>query len=354
MNNCVLVSGGVDSAVSAALLSTSNNKPTAVYLKIWLEDELSFLGQCPWKEDLEYVQTLCSKLGLALEVVNLQRQYHEQIVSYTLESVKNGLTPNPDVLCNFKIKFGAFLDGYGKNFDTVSTGHYARQEIFNNQAHLLTSADNFKDQTYFLAMLDQSQLLKARFPIGHLTKPEVRALAQEFDLPQKDRKDSQGLCFLGKISFPEFLKFHLGTRPGKLVEFETGKVMGQHEGHYFFTVGQRQGIRLSGGPWYVVCKDHIENTVFISNQYFQDKSRKEVFFDNFKTVVPGTTLPEKVVVKLRHGREFCKAQVTFFTQETGKILLENNDQGIAAGQFVVFYDSEQTECLAIAQISRAK
>ncbi len=171
---------------------------------------------------------------------------------------KNGRTPNPDVLCNQRIKFGFFLNHIDQSYEKIATGHYAQVTHTEHGPILHLSPDAIKDQTYFLSYLDKAQLSRALFPIGHLQKEEVRALAHHYNLPTKDRKDSQGICFLGKLKFSDFIKHHIGQRPGDLVEYETGKKLGTHKGFWFHTIGQRQGSGLAGGPWYVVKKRHRE------------------------------------------------------------------------------------------------
>ena len=190
MKIAVLVSGGVDSSVVLARLVEQGHELTAFYLKIWLEDELSFLGDCPWEEDLAFVRAVCEQFAVPLEVVPMQKEYHERIVAYTVSQARAGCTPSPDVLCNQYIKFGAFFDylqASGRVFDKVATGHYAQVVQRGERYHLLMAPDPVKDQTYFLAQLSQTQLAKTLFPIGDLTKQEVRALAQRYQLPNRDR-----------------------------------------------------------------------------------------------------------------------------------------------------------------------
>lgn len=339
MKIAVLVSGGVDSSVALRLLKEAGHEVEAFYLKIWLEDELSHLGDCPWEEDLSYVRPLCEQLGVPLHVISLQEAYHEKIVSYTIAEAKAGRTPNPDVLCNQFIKFGTFFEHIGPEFDKVASGHYAQIIEQNNTFYLKRSPDPIKDQTYFLCNLSQKQLGRLLFPIGHLTKEEVRALAAKYDLPTRARKDSQGICFLGKFKFSDFLREHLGQKSGPIVQHQTGAILGTHPGHWYFTIGQRQGIGLSGGPWYVVKKDPKTNTVFISNTYEQvDDERKNFEVGNFHWVDAGPQ-SEKLLVKVRH-RTKPKACTLSISNEGGSVTLATKDQGIAAGQHAVFYDGE--------------
>ncbi|MCL5436347.1 MAG: tRNA 2-thiouridine(34) synthase MnmA [Candidatus Dependentiae bacterium] len=354
MKCAVLLSGGVDSSVALALLKQQGVDATAFYLKIWLEDELSFLGDCPWEEDLSFVRAVCKQQGVPVEVVPLQRAYWDQVVAHTIAEIRAGRTPNPDILCNQRIKFGAFFDVIGTAFDLVATGHYARVEKRDGRAHLLTSPDLVKDQTYFLSFLTQEQLMRALFPIGAYQKGEVRVLAEQFDLPTKARKDSQGICFLGKIPFNEFVRFHVGERPGNLVEYETGKKMGEHKGYWFFTVGQRQGIGLSGGPWYVVAKNVADNTVFISRSYFApDKQRDSCLIGGCNWISGSLPVGEPVQVKLRHGPQRYDALLTACGADRYRVdLLNGNDHGIATGQYAAVYRDD--ECLGAGVIEATR
>ena len=343
MKIAVLVSGGVDSSVALALLKEQGHDVTAFYLKIWLEDELSFLGNCPWEEDLSFVRGVCDTLQVPLQIVPMQKPYWDTVVSYVISEVKAGRTPNPDMLCNQYVKFGFFLDAIDSSFEKVATGHYAQVREENGRFHLYQAPDPVKDQTYFLARLSQKQLSRAFFPIGHLTKKEVRALAQQFNLPTKDRKDSQGICFLGKIKFREFLAHHLGTRSGEIVEYETGNVLGTHQGFWYYTIGQRQGLKLGGGPWYVVAKDGALNKVYISKNYYDaDKKRDQFFIIDMNWIGKTIENEAELFVKLRHGPDKHQCHIKR-EGEKWHVFLKDRDQGIAAGQFAVFYD--QDECL---------
>lgn len=371
MKIAVLVSGGVDSSVALRLLQEEGHELHAFYLKIWLEDELSFLGECPWEDDLSYVRAVCEEAGVLLTVVPFQKEYWERVVSYTIDEVKHGRTPNPDMLCNARIKFGAFLDFLEKKsssesfdperkveglvegydfggFDKVATGHYAWTEERDGETLLRMSPDPIKDQTYFLSQLSQAQVAKALFPIGKYEKHEVRALAERFALPNAKRKDSQGICFLGKIPFDKFLEYHLGKQPGPLIEYETGKVMGEHDGFFYYTVGQRRGIRLSGGPWYVVAKHPETNEVFISHGEHHELLAKDIFIVGGLNWIAGHP-PQgfgvvgskmELQVKVRHGAKMYQATIEYLEDGTLKVTLKEKDPGLAAGQFAVFYDGE--------------
>ncbi len=364
MKIAVLVSGGVDSSVALRLLQEQGHELTAFYLKIWLEDELSFLGQCPWEDDLSYVRAVCEQAGVPLEVVPFQKEYWERVVAYTIDEVKNGRTPNPDMLCNARIKFGAFYDFIGDRparnatparnavstagrhsvaggFEKIATGHYARVEEKDGIFLLKKTPDAIKDQTYFLSQLTQEQLSRALFPIGEYEKKEVRKLALKFDLPNALRKDSQGICFLGKIPFDAFLRYHLGEKKGNLVEYETGKILGEHCGFWYFTVGQRQGIGLSGGPWYVVGKEPETNTIFISHAEHQEVSSRDHFLVtdlNWFSLIPKDGA--ELSVKLRHGPKEYLCTIEWQDEKTLHVSLKEKDSGIAPGQFAVFYDGE--------------
>ncbi len=344
MKIAVLVSGGVDSSVALRLLKDQGHDITAFYLKIWLEDELSFLGTCPWQEDLAFVEEVCRQVDVPLEVISLQKEYWDTVVAYTINQVKNGFTPNPDILCNQRIKFGCFFDHLSKDFDAVATGHYAQNINNNGTIELHCAPDPIKDQTYFLSYLSQEQLKKIIFPIGHLQKKDVRDLAKLYNLPNKERKDSQGICFLGKLKFDEFLNYHLGEKPGNLIEIETENTVGTHKGFWYYTIGQRQGIGLSGGPWYVAKKDTNNNIVYISRSYYSEEKKRNYFkVGNFNWISGIAPTESNLRVKLRHGAQIDECVLKFIDNTQAEVVLSKQDQGIASGQFAVFYN--ETKCL---------
>jgi tRNA (5-methylaminomethyl-2-thiouridylate)-methyltransferase len=340
MKIAVLVSGGVDSSVALKLLKDQGHEVTAFYLKIWLEDELAYLGDCPWEQDLNYVRRVCEQLNVPLEVIPLQKEYHDKVVTYTIAHVKAGRTPNPDVLCNKHIKFGLFFEHISDSYEKIASGHYAQvKKLSDGTMQLVSAPDAIKDQTYFLSYLTQEQLKRIIFPIGHLTKEQVRDLAHGFDLPNKERKDSQGICFLGEFKFRDFVRAYLGENPGKIIEFETNRRVGEHKGFWFYTIGQRQGIGLSGGPWYVVHKDIEQNIVYVSRHYYASDKQRDTFTIERCNWISGQQPEQRnVQMKLRHGPRMYNAVLTQLNDNQLHVQLDERDQGIASGQFAVLYD----------------
>ena len=361
----ILLSGGVDSSVALNLLVRDGYDVTAFYLKIWLEDELAHLGQCPWEDDYNVCVQVCEQAGVPLEAISLQNEYSERVISYTISEAQKGRTPNPDIMCNSRVKFGCFYDAIAeRDFDYVATGHYAQLKSEPPYKRLYRAPDPIKDQSYFLAALTQDQLNKVLFPIGKYEKSKVRELAQEFDLPNKNRPDSQGLCFLGKVKFDEFLSAYLGNDPGDIVDAETGEVIGRHNGIWYHTVGQRKGIgkvllplATSRGPWYVVAKDTKRKLIVASNKYDEkdfEKTRREFYVEDLHWIAsPPDSLSSGVhlSMKIRHGPSIVNGVITSDDEENGKIVLDQKDGGLAPGQFVAFYRRNDDECLGSAVIS---
>lgn len=365
MNVAALVSGGVDSSVVVHLLKEQGITPDIFYIRIGMEDEEGYID-CPAEEDIEITSYIAKKYGCRFEEVNLHKEYWDNVVSYTIESVRKGLTPNPDVMCNRLIKFGAFNDKRGKDYDRIATGHYAQIEQLkvkvdnpteatptpNSQFSILTflatAKDPIKDQTDFLTQLTYPQIAKSMFPIGHLMKSEVRQIASEAHLPSADRKDSQGICFLGKINYNDFLRRYLGEREGKIVELETGKVLGTHKGYWFHTIGQRKGLFLSGGPWFVVKKDIDQNVLYVSQGYTPEAQYgKEIDLLGFHYLsgdIWGDFDSVEVKFKIRHTPEFATGTLSRREDPVyGQIYhlsSETKIQGIAAGQYATIYDKE--------------
>ena len=322
------------------LLREKNHDITAFYLKIWLEDEVRFLGDCPWEEDLAYARAVCDAVDVPLKVVALQREYYEQVVEYALAELRVGRTPSPDIFCNERIKFGLFQDRIDSGFERIASGHYARLRSDDGTWYLLRAPDPVKDQTYFLSHQRQDQLGRSLFPIGHLLKEQVRDLAKEFDLPNKDRRDSQGICFLGKIKYPDFVRHYLGEQTGEIVDAETGRTLGEHKGFWFYTIGQRQGLGLSNGPWYVSRKDVEHNRIYVAHGAVQDHLDRSDFSISQVHWISGATAKTHLGVKLRHGPAIIPCVVSEKGHDSLAVHIETPDRGIAPGQFGVLYDGD--------------
>lgn len=351
MTIAALVSGGVDSSVVVHLLKEQGYTPDIFYIRIGMEDEEGYID-CPAEEDIEITQWIARKYGCRFEEVNLHKEYWDNVVSYTIESVRKGLTPNPDVMCNKLIKFGAFDDRRGHAYDRIATGHYATTAIVDGRTFLATAKDPVKDQTDFLSQLSYRQIQKLMFPIGHLMKGDVRAIAHEAGLPSADRKDSQGICFLGKINYNDFIKRYLGEREGKIVELESGKVLGTHKGYWFHTIGQRKGLYLSGGPWFVVRKDIEENVLYVSQGYDpREQYGDRITLMGFHPLAPvELPLPMEVKFKIRHTPEFHPGRLVPLPD--GLVQIESGEliQGIAAGQYATIYDADAQLVIASGMI----
>ncbi len=342
MTIAALVSGGVDSSVVVHLLKEQGYDPMLYYIRIGMEENEGYID-CPREEDLEIVQWLARKYGCRFEEVSLHDEYWDNVVQYTIDSVRRGMTPHPDMMCNKMIKFGFFNDKWGKDFDRIATGHYATTKEKEGITFLATAKDPIKDQTDFLAQLSYPQIAKAMFPIGHLMKHEVRDIAQHAGLPSATRKDSQGICFLGKINYNDFLRRYLGEQEGKIVELETGKILGKHKGFWFHTIGQRKGLLLSGGPWFVVKKDIEENVLYVSQGYDPATQYGDVInlanFHYLSQDIWGDFDDLPVKFKIRHTPDFTQGHLSRIG-DLVRITSDTRIQGIAPGQYGTLYDND--------------
>jgi tRNA-specific 2-thiouridylase len=350
MNIASLLSGGVDSSVVVHLLKEAGYTPTLFYIKIGMDDDE--LLHCTSEEDIEMATLIAHRYGCKLEVIDLHKDYWDNVVDYTIRKVRQGLTPNPDVMCNKLIKFGVFEQRVGKEFDKTATGHYATTFEREGKTYLGTAKDPVKDQTDFLAQINHLQVSKLMFPIGHLMKSEVRDIARSANLPSAKRQDSQGICFLGKVNYNDFIRRYLGEKEGPIVEIETGKILGRHKGYWFHTVGQRKGLGLSGGPWYVIRKDVDANIVWASKgfdtetQYGREFSIRDF---HFITENPWENTEHDITFKIRHTPDFSKGKI-IKTPDGYRIISGEKLQGIAPGQFGVVYDAEAMYCIGSGEI----
>lgn len=348
----VLLSGGVDSSVVVYELARLGLHPDCFYIKIGPEDHEEENWDCSSEEDMEMATAVAHKYGCRLEVVDCHREYWDQVTAYTMNKVRAGLTPNPDVMCNRLIKFGAFHEKCGHDYDLIATGHYAQTETdLSPLKWLCTAPDPVKDQTDFLAQIEGWQLQKALFPIGHYVKNEVRQIAEREHLVSAKRKDSQGICFLGKINYNEYLRRYLGEQPGLVLELETGRKIGEHRGHWFHTIGQRKGMGLGGGPWFVVKKDVEQNLLYVSHGYDPQSAYKQDFpicaFHSINGVLP----PERITLKIRHTPKYLPARLESLGNGSYMVHADAPIHGVAPGQFCVVYDEQHHRCYGSGEIS---
>ena len=371
----VLLSGGVDSSVVVYELARQGLHPDCFYIRIGPEDTPGYQadgtgnGQwdCSMEEDMEMASAVARKYGCRLEVVDCHREYWDQVTRYTMEKVRQGLTPNPDVMCNRLIKFGAFHEKRGHDYDLIATGHYAQteEEIVRGDSGsrqlkwLCTSPDPVKDQTDFLAQIYDWQLRKALFPIGHYMKDEVRQIAEREHLVNARRRDSQGICFLGKISYNDYVRRYLGEQPGDVVELETGRRIGEHRGLWFHTIGQRKGMGFGGGPWFVVKKDVAGNVLYVSHGYDPAAAYKQQFVvrDMHWLTLPVEQLTGHeagrldVTIKIRHTLDYLPATLEPLGDGRYCVHAAAPIHGVAPGQFCVVYDHRHHRCYGSGEIT---
>lgn len=353
MKIAVLISGGVDSAVVVDRLFHEGHELHLFYIRIGMDNDE---GDCSAEEDIEMCTLIAKKYNLPFKVVSLHQEYWDNVMKYALDTVAEGLTPHPDMMCNKMIKFGFFEDRWGKEFDKTATGHYASIKEVDGKLYLATAADPVKDQTDFLAQISYEQLSHLMFPLGDMPKAEVREAAKAAGLPNASRKDSQGICFLGKINYNDFLERHLGQKEGPVIEIETGKKIGTHKGYWFHTIGQRKGLGLSGGPWFVVKKNVRDNVIYVSNGYDTHRQYGRTIPVEEMHWISDNPIPEgsdeyEVAFKTRHSPEFYSGKIR--KCESGGYILESETdvQGIAPGQFAIIYTADRNLCLGSGMIS---
>ena len=346
------LSGGVDSAVAALLLKQEGHSVTGLFMKNWEEDDTA--GRCAAEADLKVARAVCARLDIPLQTVNFATEYWDRVFHHFLEEHKAGRTPNPDVLCNKEIKFNAFLQhALGLGAENIATGHYARVRETNGRYQLLKAIDTNKDQTYFLYTLGQPQLARTLFPIGHLTKPAVRALAHAAGLPNHDRKDSTGICFIGERDFRDFLKRYLPAQPGEMRALD-GELKGRHEGVMYYTIGQRQGLGIGGAgePWYVVDKDIAGNILYVA----QGDDHPALFSSGLIASqlhwVAGAPppLPHPCAAKVRYRQTEQACTIATLDRDGARVDFAAPQRAVTPGQSIVFYDDEA--CLGGGVIDR--
>jgi len=375
------LSGGVDSSVAAYLLKEQGYEVIGLFMKNWHDASVTLEAECPWIEDSTDALLVAEKLGIPFQVIDFSEVYKEKIVDYMFAEYEKGRTPNPDVLCNREIKFDVFLDKCLElGADYVATGHYCQKGEIEKDGEtvyqLLAGEDGNKDQSYFLCQLSQSQLSRALFPIGHLEKPEVRKIALEQDLVTANKKDSQGLCFIGKVHLPDFLQQKLKPKKGVIIEIEKnasifnkeadstlegltkpqkfniedGKVVGEHTGAHYFTVGQRKGLGVGGKtePLFVIQTDVNENVVYTGQVHdHPGLNRKGLFIDKDEIhwtredlkMIPGE---ERIYLTRIRYRQKLNSATLYMKNEGLYIVFDESQRGIAAGQFAAWYDGVES------------
>lgn len=340
------MSGGVDSSAAAALLAEQGFDITGAYMKNWI-NEANILGDCPWQQDVKDARAVAETLGIPFEIVNLMDEYKSRIVAYLLKGYEEGITPNPDVMCNREIKFGVFRDWARANgFDAVATGHYARSRLNpDGSRDILTGLDPNKDQSYFLAMMKPEQVQDARFPIGERLKPEVRDIARRFHLPNAEKKDSQGICFIGEVKMSDFLKAYLQDEPGEIVDLD-GNRLGTHSGLHYYTLGQRKGIGVASNLYrknYVVVEKRKATRELVIA--IEEADTPGLFSSTCLLTglsFTGAPISETRPMLARARYRAPSEPITFIPMGDGRARIEwvHPQRALACGQICALYDGE--------------
>mgnify|MGYP000484881790 CR=1 FL=1 len=369
------MSGGVDSSVAAALLKNQGYSIVGVYMKNWSGDNFGLQKNCPWEKDMSDVQAVCKVLNIPFMSFNFEKEYRAKVIEYFFEEYRKGKTPNPDIMCNKEIKFDLFLKkALEEGADMIATGHYARVTSGNDNInnlklqtyqsalplqrssnlepktyYLLKGLDTNKDQSYFLYILNQEQLSKILFPIGHLKKSDVRELARKYKLPVAEKKDSQGICFIGKINVQEFLRKVIKKKPGPIIDIDTQKKLGNHDGTMFYTIGQREGLNIGGSPepYFVVSKDEKNNILYVAmGRENKHLFKKELQLENLHLIshkkIEQLLQLSNITCSIRynHSPKLCKLSKDIRPSARYKITFQTPQRAITPGQSAVLYDGE--------------
>ena len=344
----VAMSGGVDSSVAALLLKQQGHDVVGAYMKNWINED-NVIGDCPWMQDIEDARATAAAIGIEFRVVNLMQDYRRLVVDYLLDGYQRGLTPNPDVMCNREMKFGVFGQ-YAKaeGFAAVATGHYAqRRETAPGRFGLFEGADKNKDQSYFLALLSPAQLAAARFPIGHLQKPDLREIAAAAQLPNSRKKDSQGICFIGEVKMADFLTAYVPEQPGPIVRATDQKVIGEHRGLHYYTIGQRRGIRIPSNTdheaYVVVGKRASDRALLVA---FEGPAApglwtSECRVHSLSFIGEPVTTPQKIECRVRYRDPRVAIEFAPAGDGTAVIKFGAPQRALAPGQIMALYRDEE-------------
>ena len=330
------MSGGVDSSVTAMLLKEQGYKVVGVYMKNWSQDLPGL--PCPWKEDYQDAKRVAVKLGIPFKLFDFEKQYKQKVVDYMLDEYKAGRTPNPDIMCNQELKFKLFLKTcLAEGADLIATGHYAKTK----NGKLYIADDENKDQTYFLYRVDKSALTKTLFPLGELTKPEVRKIAEKARLPTAKKAESMGICFVGKVGVKDFLSQYIKEKPGDIID-QNGKKIGRHEGAIYYTLGQRHGLNVGGGlPYYVTGKNMTKNQVFVTT----DLDDKNLWSKSIKLAdthwIDGVYKNNQLRVRTRHRAKLIKVESIKHQKGGLQVKLSEEIRALTSGQSAVFYSADE-------------
>jgi tRNA-specific 2-thiouridylase len=330
------MSGGVDSSVTAALLKQQGYKVTGVYMKNWSQDLPGM--RCPWQEDYQDAKRVAVHLGVPFKVYDFETEYRQKVVEYMLDEYRAGRTPNPDIMCNQEVKFKLFLNtALADGADMIATGHYARSQ----DGQLWAGVDTNKDQSYFLYRITEDALRHSLMPIGEYEKPKVRQLARDLGLSTADKKDSQGICFVGQVGIKDFLLFELGEQPSGPVIDQHGKTVGEHDGALFYTIGQRHGLNVGGGlPYYVTGKDMAKNEVYVTTD-LQDEDlwHNELELTDLRWINKAPSPKTAYQVRTRYRAPLVKGCIVL-EGKTARLTLDDDVRAITPGQSAVIYDGE--------------
>lgn len=330
------LSGGVDSSVTALLLKQQGYNVTGVYMKNWSKDLPGM--SCPWLDDYQDAKRVAVQLGIDFKMYDFEKDYQHKVVDYMLDEFKAGRTPNPDIMCNQEVKFKLFLNtALDDGTDMIATGHYAQVK----DGKLLTAKDSNKDQTYFLYRITKEALSKTLFPLGDLTKPEVRALAKKNKLVTAEKKESMGICFVGKVPIKEFLQQFVKTKPGKIID-QHGKTIGQHDGAIFYTIGQRHGLEVGGGlPYYVTGKDMKKNEVYVTTDLQDEKLwSNEIKLTDMHWINGEPKPSQKLQARTRHRAKLIPVKLLNKSSNFWTAELEEDVRALTPGQSAVFYSGD--------------